>query len=220
MRHPPATGELAPTARAEGKAATRRGQAATRRRGKELEQAILGAVLGELAETGYAGLTVEAVAARARTSRPVLHRRWPTRAELVLAALSNSPPRADQLPDTGSFRSDVIALLQWAARRFAAIGPEVVLGLMAETARDRRLSALLRSQFDKLLRQELVATLFDRAVARGEFGPARPPSLVLTVPVNLLRHDLLIYGKVGDDEISRIVDEVFLPLLRPAAHAG
>lgn len=210
MWQQPASGQVAPTARAKG-------QAATRRRGAELERAILGAVLEELAETGYMGLTVEAVAARARTSRPVLHRRWPTRAELVFAALSNSRPRPDELPDTGSLRSDAIALLQRVAGRFAGIGPEVFWGLMAESARDPRLSALIRSQFTQALQQEMVATLLDRAATRGELGQGRPASRVLTLPVDLLRHDLLIYGEAGDEEIISIVDEVFLPLLLPGA---
>lgn len=210
MRQSPAPGQPTPTAPTEGKNATRR-------RGKELEQAILGAVLEELAETGYVGLTVEGVAARARTSRPVLHRRWPTRAGLVIAALGDSRPSADELPDTGSFRSDAIALLQRVARRFAAIGPEVIWGLLAETAGDPELSALVRAQFDQALREELIVALFDRAVARGELGPDRPSSRVLGLPVNLLRHDLLIYGEVGDEKIVSIVDEAFLPLLSASA---
>ncbi|TPX01055.1 helix-turn-helix transcriptional regulator, partial [Schumannella luteola] len=60
---------------------------ATRRRGAELEDAILDAVWDEIAEKGYGGLTYEAVATRARTSRAVLYRRWPSREELVLAAI-------------------------------------------------------------------------------------------------------------------------------------
>jgi AcrR family transcriptional regulator len=201
-------------------AAKPEGQAATRRRGRELQQAILSAVLEELAETGYVGLTVEGVAARARTSRPVLHRRWPTRAELVLAALSETRPRGNELSDTGSFRSDVIVLLQQVRRRFADIGPEVIWGLMAETARDPGLTALVRAQFVQTVSQELMTTLLDRAIARGEFGPDRPGPRVIAMPVDLLVHDLLIYGKADDGEIISVVDEALLPLLRPGTHSS
>jgi AcrR family transcriptional regulator len=182
--------------------------------------AILGAVREELAETGYVGLTVEGVAARARTSRPVLHRRWPTRAELVLAALSETRPRGSELSGTGSFRSDVIALLQRVQRRFSDIGPEVIWGLLAETSRDPRLASLVRAQFVQPLRQELVTTLLDRAIARGEFGPRRPTPRVIAMPLDLLVHDLLIYGEAGDEEIISIVDEVLVPLLSPGTHSS
>jgi AcrR family transcriptional regulator len=58
----------------------------TRRRyGAALERALLGAAWEELRESGYAGFTIDAVARRAGTSRPVLYRRWPNRAQLVLA---------------------------------------------------------------------------------------------------------------------------------------
>ncbi|MFE4369697.1 TetR-like C-terminal domain-containing protein [Streptomyces sp. NPDC056835] len=212
MRDTSTASQLAPTTRTAGKAATRR-------RGKELEQAILRAALEELAETGYVGLTIEGVAARARTSRPVLNRRWPTRAELVLAAVANSHPGTDDLPDTGSLRSDVIALLRWVSGRFADLGPEVFWGLMAETAHDERLFALVLTQHSRVLRQELVVTLVDRAIARGELGPDLPTSRVLTLPVDLLRHDFLMHGRVGDEEIISIVDEVFLPVLLPGTHS-
>src|SRR5580704_17603611 len=59
----------------------------TRRRGEALETALLDAAWEELQAVGYAGLTTEAVADRAGTSRAVIYRRWPKRAELVIAAL-------------------------------------------------------------------------------------------------------------------------------------
>ncbi|MGV0599856.1 helix-turn-helix domain-containing protein, partial [Mycolicibacterium pulveris] len=54
-----------------------------RRRGEELDGAIRTAVLRLLAEHGPAGVTMEAVAAAARTSKPVLYRRWPDAATLL-----------------------------------------------------------------------------------------------------------------------------------------
>jgi len=52
-----------------------------------LEAAIFQVVLQELAETGYVNFSIERIAARAGTSKPVIYRRWPTRARLVYAAL-------------------------------------------------------------------------------------------------------------------------------------
>ena len=57
-----------------------------RPRDARIDDAVLGAVADLLLEVGYADLTVAAVAERAGTSRPAVYRRWPTKAELVLAA--------------------------------------------------------------------------------------------------------------------------------------
>src|SRR5271168_838980 len=83
-----------------------------RRRGEELEAAILGAAWDELVDAGFAKLTMESVAARARTGVAVLYRRWPHKDDLVLAAIQyyGSTHPVD-IPDTGSLRGDMIALL-------------------------------------------------------------------------------------------------------------
>ena len=67
--------------------ATQEARPPTRRRGSKLEAALLQAAWDELTEAGYTAFTMEGVAARAKTSRAVLYRRWPNRPELVVAAL-------------------------------------------------------------------------------------------------------------------------------------
>jgi AcrR family transcriptional regulator len=59
----------------------------SRRRGQALDDALLDAAWDELVERGYGRFTIEAVAARAGTSRPVIYRRWPTRSDLAIAAI-------------------------------------------------------------------------------------------------------------------------------------
>src|SRR6185312_1413331 len=59
-----------------------------RRRGEELETALLAAAWDELVEAGFARLTMESVAARAKTGVAVLYRRWPNKDDLVLAAIA------------------------------------------------------------------------------------------------------------------------------------
>ena len=78
---------------------------ATRRRGAALEAALLDAAWAELQDVGYARLTMEGVADRASTSRAVIYRRWPSRHELVIAALGHQQPIGrGRIPDTGSLR--------------------------------------------------------------------------------------------------------------------
>src|ERR1700761_4680825 len=84
-----------------------------RRRGEELEAALLDAAWDELVEAGFAKLTMESVAARAKTGVAVLYRRWPNKDDLVLAAIQHyGRTRPVATPDTGSLRGDVLALIR------------------------------------------------------------------------------------------------------------
>ena len=89
-----------------------------RRRGEELEDALLQATWEELVEHGYGALTIDAVAQRAGTSRTVVYRRWATKQELVEAAIVHVGRRGQMTaPDTGSVRGDVLAVLRHANRK-------------------------------------------------------------------------------------------------------
>ena len=83
-----------------------------RRRGEELENALLAAAWEELTTAGFASLTMESVAARAKTGVAVLYRRWPNKSDLVLAAIDHyRRTHAVETPDTGTLRGDLLALL-------------------------------------------------------------------------------------------------------------
>ena len=181
---------------------------ARRRRGPELEAAIMAALWAELAEVGYARLTMEGVAARADTGKQVLYRRWRNRAELVLDALRHeSGSIADHIPDTGSLRSDVLAVLDWAANRFIRIGPDVLLGVLADLPDiEPDVMTIMRG---------VLATVLERAADRGEIGPADLPDRVVTLPADLLRHEMLLTRRpIADSTAIEIVDGIYLPLLR------
>jgi AcrR family transcriptional regulator len=178
-----------------------------RRRGAELEVVLLDAAWDELMASGYAKLTMEAVAARAHTGKQVLYRRWRNRADLVIAAMRHRTGSiVEDIPDTGSLRSDVLAVLQRMADRFASVGPEVVHGLLAE-APDVDPDVYTRMQ-------GLMATVVKRAAERGEIPTADLPARVLTVPTNLLRHEMLLTrDPVAPSTLTSLVDDVFLPLV-------
>ncbi|MFJ6393991.1 TetR/AcrR family transcriptional regulator [Streptomyces sp. NPDC091972] len=95
-------------------------QGVRRRRGAELASAIVGAAWEILIEGGYEQLTMDSVAVWARTSKPVLYRRWHSRAELLLTALIDRilPPKFPD-EDHGDLRVDLIALRGSLADRFA-----------------------------------------------------------------------------------------------------
>ncbi|WP_226900038.1 TetR/AcrR family transcriptional regulator [Nonomuraea phyllanthi] len=188
----------------------------SRRRGAELERAILRAALDEVADGGYARLTMDRVAQRAGTNKTAIYRRWPSRAALALAAHREFVAQAATPPDTGDLRSDVLELLRGAVARMSSpVGGEILRGAMSELHQQPELRQQVRDE----LAQEpgTMLTILARAVARGE---ARPESLlprVATVPVALLRNEyqMSLVGGVTDEALVEIVDQVFLPLVRP-----
>ncbi|WP_253774946.1 TetR/AcrR family transcriptional regulator [Goodfellowiella coeruleoviolacea] len=188
-----------------------------RRHGKQLEAALLAAGWDELVEVGYARLTMESIAVRARTSESVLYRRWANKDQFVLAAIEhyrNTHPVA--VPDTGALRSDLLAQLtamsEALAGFFAIAAAAAFSGLLADTGltpaqvRDRAIDA-----------QQLphVRVIYERAHDRGEIDLDRIPAAVLTMPFDLVRHDMLMDLKpLEPARIQSIVDELFLPLVR------
>ncbi|HEY2239861.1 MAG TPA: TetR/AcrR family transcriptional regulator [Streptosporangiaceae bacterium] len=187
----------------------------TRRRGAALEDALLDAAWDELQASGYQAMTMEAVADRAGTSRAVLYRRWPKRAELVVATLRRHRPIiSGDVPDTGNLRDDVLALLALMSERIAITGPETVYGLLGDYLGDAELFERLR--LDVLQTGSgAMAVILKHAADRGEARPG-VSARVAAVATELFRNELLLRRSPPDAAvIAGIVDEVFLPLVRP-----
>jgi AcrR family transcriptional regulator len=189
---------------------------APRRSGDALFAAICDAALAELAESGYSGMAMERIAARARASKASLYRRWPSRAELVADALGHTGPGPQSLPDAGSLRGDLLALLQEMAGRLAGPFGEAVRGVLAETLADPERTAAVRARVVGT-RGKLLTEVLDRASARGERAGPPPGAFALTAaPVLLLQYFLTHGAPIPDRVICEIVDEVALPLLAGA----
>jgi AcrR family transcriptional regulator len=188
---------------------------ARRRRGAALDAALLEAAWDELSAVGYPRFTLDGVAARAGTSRPVLARRWSSRAELVIAAIRHHAPPAVQ-PDTGSLRGDVLALLRQmsaAAGEFAGVLTFVFAEYYNATGHP---PAEIRQ---RAIASEgsMMTAIIERAVERGEIDPGRLTPRIVSLPVDLVRHDVILnQAPVPDDTLAEIVDRIFLPLVRPA----
>ena len=188
----------------------------TRRRGEELEHAILDAAWAELHDVGYSRLTIEGVAARAGTSKPVIYRRWAGRAELVLAAWDHQTPKPQPTPDSGELRTDLIALFTRIVVRHDAIMGEVIAGVMSEVFRDPEVAEILRTRLRTAL--PAVPKIIERAFARGELPAFEVPPRVARLPLDLVRNEsMLCDNAVTSDMVAELVDDVFLPLLRGLA---
>jgi AcrR family transcriptional regulator len=193
--------------------------AGARRRGEELEDALLTAAWAELLEVGYPKLTMENVAARAGTSKPVIYRRWPTKPKLVIAALAHNLPLEEADIDTGSLRGDLIELVGRGIRRYRGVPGDTLPGLITETFRDPEVFAELRSRLRQGEVIELVRPTLTRAVARGELRTDQCSDRVLRLPFDLLRAETLVYGVIVDDPtITAIIDDIVLPVIH--THCG
>lgn len=188
-----------------------------RRRGRELEAALLGAAWDELVQVGFGRLTMESVASRAGTGVAVLYRRWANKGDLVLAALKHyRDSHPVDIPDTGSLRGDLLATLtEMGDRRaafFAVAAAAAFSGLLADTGLT---PGQVRDQIFGDDHRTRIHAIYRRAHDRGEINLERIPSDVLALPFDLVRHDLLIdLRAVPATRIGTIVDELFLPLVR------
>jgi AcrR family transcriptional regulator len=192
-------------------------RARPRRRGHALDTAILQATVAEIELSGYAGLSMERVAERARASKASLYRRWASKVALVMDAIYDLLPDPAATADTGSLRGDLLALLHSAAEMLAGPGGTAIRGLISEALRDPGQAAQLRryARGRSLAEMREVA---QRAMERGELPPGTITERQLEAGLAVMRFHFLTHGPpVPDQVIVEIVDEVVLPLLRAAA---
>jgi AcrR family transcriptional regulator len=193
------------------------GRPRQRRRGKELEAALLEAAWEELVSAGFARLTMESVAARARTGVAVLYRRWPRKDALVLDAIYHyGVTHPVDLPDTGSLRGDMIGLLSgFSSGRvaFVTVVSAAFSGLLASTG-------LTPAEIREKLTSDRPlwsSEVFRRAHERGEIDLGHTPQAILAMPFDLMRHDLLMTLRpLPEERVLEIVDELFMPLVEAA----
>lgn len=188
----------------------------SRRRGEVLENAILSAAWEELRETGYSRLTMEAVATRAKTNKTAVYRRWPNKAKLIVAALIKHTPKPSlDAPDTGNLREDVLTLLEGIIKPMQMIGAETIHGLMVEFHGDE-----LHSKMPLPPRSEdplaiAMTNILRNAQQRGEVNLEELPERIVTLPIDLVRSELLTtHVPLTDEAVIEIVDMIFLPLVR------
>lgn len=143
------------------------------RRNPATEAAILDAAEAIVAEKGIAGLSMEAVARRARAGKATLYRWWPTRGALLMAAYERQK-QIGAYPDTGSLEGDVEAVLRLLFAHWGRPEGSIFRHIIAAAQGDPDLAdALERYRQERL---DSLATVIARAEARGELSgevPAR-----------------------------------------------
>jgi AcrR family transcriptional regulator len=179
-----------------------------RPRDEEADTAILDAALALLAQTGYGGLRMEAVATRAGVAKTTLYRRWPDKLSLTIAALERLP----ELPsvDTGSLSGDLQAiragvLALFETTRLAGVLP----ALAAERVRGSSAAAKIEAYVRKRYWPWVVA--IERAIARGELPRAESGDPVLIADLFagvLIQRVFFTGGRIDEPTWQTVIDIV------------
>lgn len=179
-----------------------------RPRSEHSRQAILASTLRMLQESGFADLSIEAIAADAGVGKATIYRWWPTKATLVAEAFSNSADQELRFPDTGSLRTDMTQQMRQLARVFRSRRGRIVAALLGGGQSDAELLEAFRERFMLPRRNEAYETL-RRGIRRGEIAEDTDLDLVLDALYGpmymrfLIRHDSLT-----DDFVTNICDLV------------
>lgn len=190
-----------------------------RRRGAALEDAIREAAYAELTEVGYTAFSVEGVAARARTGKASIYRRWPTKQELVLDALCSELPTPDQcgmnfvLDDSVTTAAALRELAGAIGRIITSPAGDAMRAIKCEAATDPELAQLVDERFQAPRRAALLG-LLRRGVERGEVRPEAATALVADVVPAVLTHRVILQREpLTERDITDIIEQIFIPLV-------
>jgi AcrR family transcriptional regulator len=169
-----------------------------RPRDSRIDDAVLAATVELLGRTGYADLSVDAIARRAGTSKPAIYRRWPSKAHLVHEAVFPIG-ETTALPDTGSLAGDVREMMCRTVKVLTTPAARAALpGLVGEMAADLTLHAALLERFADILSRGLTERL-NRAAERGEVRPEVTAADVAEALAGITFLALLTRGAALDD---------------------
>ncbi|MFJ8629174.1 TetR/AcrR family transcriptional regulator [Streptomyces sp. NPDC093568] len=192
--------------------------ASLRRRGAVLERAILDAALEQLSTVGWNGLTMEGVAAGAQTGKAAVYRRWPSKEDLVADALRAGLPRFDSAPDLGGVREDLLELCRQ-ARDAMFSRPGFALRAViheCDTLQAERFHGVI---FEGVVEPmiKLLREVITRGIDRGEVRDDAANGYVFdAIPAMMMYRSKMCTSEWNDRDIEEMVDQLMLPLLRPA----
>lgn len=186
-----------------------------RQRSEAADQAILGATLDLLAENGYGALTVASVIARSGVSSATLYRRWPTKQDLVAAALASMHAEIVDI-DTGSLDGDIAEMVRSVADALTPRRDDLREDLAVELRRNPEFRAAINEKFIQP-RRAVMAGIVDRAVERGELGQGLGFDVATAFVTGPMHHWVYVQGRRITPAFQRSVVDGALAALRAIA---
>ena len=191
-----------------------------RPRSAQADQAILRATLEELAETGIEAMSIEGVAARAGVGKTTIYRRWPSKEELIKAAVGVVHIQTP-IPDTGHLRDDVFLLVRntlEAGARYPLL-PKLFFRALSELKDQPEIFAVLQEQMIGPRFKQIFA-MIDHAKERGEMRPDLDPGIALGVimgpVVSLwLLPEIVLPAQPPANLIDQIVESILRGIAAP-----
>jgi len=187
-----------------------------RKRDLNRDSEILAAALEVLAETGYNGMTIDMVAARAKAGKATIYRRWPSKAELVIdavACMKRQEGVADSLPDTGNLRGDLIAMIKPHSIDDGQRKFQIMAGVLAMIGQAPELAEAANAAIVQP-RATANRMLMQRAKDRGEIAADCDIDTLSLVTPSMIAHRILLLQKPVDrDFLISLIDGVLLPAL-------
>lgn len=185
-----------------------------RKRNHTRDPEILHAALDVLADTGYDGMTIDMVAARAKAGKATLYRRWPSKAELVLdavACMKQNDIDYAHLPDTGTLRGDLIAMIKPHSIEDGERKLRIMAGLVSMLSRDPDLAEAVNAVIVEP-RAAVSRILMRRAADRGEISPDCDIETLSLITPSMTAYRVLVLKKPVDRPfLVSLIDGVLLP---------
>jgi AcrR family transcriptional regulator len=185
-----------------------------RKRDHTRDPDILQAALDVLAETGYDGMTMEMVATRAKAGKATLYRRWPSKGELVIdaiACMKHGDVDPKNLPDTGTLRGDLVAMIKPHAVEDGTQKMRIMAGLMSMISRSPELAEAARIAIVEP-RTTANRILLQRAVDRGEISADCDIDNLATLSQSMASYRIFVLQQpVTRDFFIKLIDGVVLP---------
>jgi AcrR family transcriptional regulator len=173
-----------------------------RKRSEESRRAILAAALELTAEVGYAGLTVDGIAARAGTGKQTIYRWWPSKDDVLLEALADRAALDVVVPDQGSYRADLHAFLMssFVLGRQLQV-PGILRALMARAQIDEEFGQRFRASFLQR-RRDALEVIVDRAQDRGDLPLALSRDTIADVVFGVIWYRVLARREPPGDRLA------------------
>jgi AcrR family transcriptional regulator len=189
-----------------------------RQRSEAADQAILAATLDLLAIDGYGALTMAAVIARSGVSSATLYRRWPTKQQLVAAAVASLHAEIVDV-DTGSLEGDLAAVVESIAASMSVQRDDVAESVLVELRRNPEFQSAVDEKF-LLPRLAVMEAVIGRAHARGELASALPARVAQSFVSGPLHHRVFVLHDHADKAFRCMVVQAATAGLRALALAG
>jgi len=186
-----------------------------RPRSEASRQAILVAALSLATEVGYAGLTIEGIAARAGVGKQTIYRWWPAKADVLLEAGAAKADLRVPVTDHGSYRADLRAFLEASYAmgnqpQFAGL----LRALMAEAQLDPEFGMRFRAAFLER-RREALAVITGRARERGDLPDRPDPETVADIVFGTIWYRILATRRPFDPGLADDLLDVLAPAAGP-----